>query len=166
MDKICACCKRELPLESFGKNKQKKDGKYSYCRKCCAEKYKTYLQKNPGMKKKQGYKLHRCKSADLKRRHNLSVKEYDEILFFQGGVCKICANPPNGTALAVDHNHFTGKIRGLLCRDCNLGLGKFHDNILLMEKGLGYLMEDGYGLFTSNQSSPPASVSKDKEIKD
>jgi hypothetical protein len=55
-----------------------------------------------------------------KLRQGLTIAQYDELLEAQGGVCAICGRPPKNRRLAVDHNHKTGKIRGLLCWVCNL----------------------------------------------
>jgi hypothetical protein len=64
----------------------------------------------------------------------------------QGGVCAICKQPPTGkwkgkysTRLAVDHDHATGAVRGLLCGRCNGGLGNFSDNMETMHKAMLYL---------------------------
>lgn len=69
----------------------------------------------------------------------------------QKGLCAICEQPEKGTngrwgkktlQLAVDHNHETSKVRGLLCRRCNQGLGKFEDNPELLEKAASYLKNE------------------------
>lgn len=53
----------------------------------------------------------------------LEVKDYNELLVQQNGLCAICEESPKGRKLAVDHNHKTGQVRGLLCSRCNIGLG-------------------------------------------
>ena len=64
--------------------------------------------------------------CQLKARYGLSAVEYDRLLTLQRNVCRICMKPcSTGKRLAVDHDHKTGKIRGLLCRRCNRGLGHF-----------------------------------------
>lgn len=81
----------------------------------------------------------REKERSLRSSFNLSLDEYNRMLEAQGGVCAICNQPEthkrNGKlkALAVDHHHTTGVIRGLLCCDCNTGIGKLKDdpNVLL-----------------------------------
>ena len=75
----------------------------------------------------------------LKRKFGISKKQYDEILKRQNGVCAICKNFPSKKDLSVDHNHQTELNRGLLCNECNLGLGKFKDNIELIKYALEYL---------------------------
>ena len=57
----------------------------------------------------------------------------------QGNSCAICGAKPKGRRLAVDHDHKTGKIRGLLCMPCNTALGKFRDDPKLLRKAIKYL---------------------------
>ena len=64
----------------------------------------------------------------IRRQFGLSRDDYQRILESQNRVCAICKEPPTTTMrLAVDHDHQTGKVRGLLCRECNRGLGIFKD---------------------------------------
>lgn len=58
----------------------------------------------------------------------------------QGGNCKICRNKPTRRRLDVDHCHDTGKIRGLLCENCNKGLGIFKDDPELFDRAKKYLV--------------------------
>lgn len=59
----------------------------------------------------------------------------------QGGICAICSKTEeaNGKALAVDHDHETGRVRGLLCDDCNLALGRFQDSPDVLRRAINYL---------------------------
>ena len=63
--------------------------------------------------------------AQVKYRYKLSAADYYALLDIQGGRCAICHVPSEqmGERLAVDHNHETGEVRGLLCRPCNAALG-------------------------------------------
>jgi len=86
-----------------------------------------------------------CHAADgrarrLKTLFSLTIKEYDKILTHQKGVCAICKKPPKTRKLAVDHNHKTGLVRGLVCWRCNSALGKFDDDPVLIEQALTYLI--------------------------
>lgn len=74
----------------------------------------------------------------LKFSYGLSKEEYFKILNNQNGVCAICNNKPN-ERLSVDHCHKTKKIRGLLCRKCNAGVGFFKDDINHLQKAIEYL---------------------------
>jgi hypothetical protein len=85
--------------------------------------------------------LHRLQ-YDLKRKYDLSLEGYFALLEEQEGKCAICGNifcDSNERRLCVDHNHETGKVRGLLCFNCNTGLGKFNDDLGLLKKTIVYL---------------------------
>jgi Recombination endonuclease VII len=63
----------------------------------------------------------------LRKTYGITEAQYNELLAYQGGCCAICRKPPKGRRLAVDHDHKTGKVRGLLCYFCNsrfLGRGR------------------------------------------
>lgn len=77
--------------------------------------------------------------CQLMARYGLSAADYDKLLEQQGGVCRICTLPcSTGKRLAVDHDHETGTIRGLLCRRCNRGLGHF-PSLYLLRCALSYM---------------------------
>jgi hypothetical protein len=77
----------------------------------------------------------------LKKWYSISVKECEEILIQQGGVCAICGNFPKKQRLDIDHDHKTGKVRGLLCKRCNLMLGNAEDNRSILQSALIYLIK-------------------------
>lgn len=80
------------------------------------------------------------KDRDLRSKYKISLDEYNSKLEAQMGVCAICADPPKeDLMLAVDHNHATGKVRGLLCGPCNRGLGQFKEDKTILNKVIGYL---------------------------
>lgn len=65
----------------------------------------------------------------LKVKYNITEADYDAMLAKQDGKCAVCHQPPKKTRrLAVDHNHKTGYVRGLLCFSCNYGIGVFNDD--------------------------------------
>jgi len=72
-------------------------------------------------------------------RSGLTAQEYEDMFVSQKGVCAICRLKDSKQRLAVDHNHKTGKIRGLLCGKCNKGLGLFDDAHILLTKASQYL---------------------------
>jgi len=83
----------------------------------------------------------RNRSNHLRIRYGITLADYDEMLENQGGGCAICGKTPaeEGRHLSVDHDHETGEVRGLLCVDCNRGLGCFRDNSNLCRFAAQYL---------------------------
>ena len=75
----------------------------------------------------------------LKYSYGMTLADYDALLAKQNGVCFICETKPPNQTLAVDHHHATGVVRGLLCRDCNLGVGNFKDDPHLTRRATAYL---------------------------
>lgn len=76
------------------------------------------------------------------RTYGISLADYGQRFLQQQGGCAICKARPTAEApLAVDHDHATGAVRGLLCRGCNVGLGCFSDNVASMGRAIAYLME-------------------------
>jgi hypothetical protein len=67
---------------------------------------------------------------------------YEAVEIAQGRVCAVCKKKTN-KRLSGDHNHTTGKPRGLLCNNCNTGLGMFEDNPHLLEEAAAYLRKYG-----------------------
>jgi hypothetical protein len=73
----------------------------------------------------------------LLKKYNLTLSQYQDRLKFQNNQCPICHsdNPTN-----IDHDHITGKVRGILCSKCNTGLGCFRDNPEFLENAKIYLL--------------------------
>lgn len=78
--------------------------------------------------------------SHLKRKYGITPEPYDALLAEQEGGCAICGRPPRSDiALHVDHEHGTGRIRGLLCFRCNNALGDFDDDHDRLAKAVHYL---------------------------
>ncbi len=76
----------------------------------------------------------------LPSRYGMSETEYMEMLTKQNGGCAMCGTRPKPPRhLTVDHNHTTGKIRGLLCDPCNRGIARFENDTTLIDKAIAYL---------------------------
>ena len=76
----------------------------------------------------------------IKRLYGMTLEDYNKILLFQGGVCKICGlTDESGRRLNVDHCHKTGVVRGLLCRKCNTAIGLFRDDPTIIRMAAQYL---------------------------
>ncbi len=85
-------------------------------------------------------------NLNLRTKYGLTREQYDQMVIDQGGVCAICEGPPCGmqrggprTRLEVDHDHVTGKVRGLLCHPCNLMLGHARDRVDTLQRATVYL---------------------------
>jgi hypothetical protein len=77
----------------------------------------------------------------LRLNYGMTQPQFLELLAKQDGACAICGtlDPAPHPSFSVDHDHQTGKVRGLLCFNCNIALGKFRDSPDLLEKALVYL---------------------------
>lgn len=84
----------------------------------------------------------------LKKKFNISFEQQEELLKKQNHKCVICLLPFKKRVdklgriiptFCIDHNHKTGKVRGLICMDCNIGLGHFKDSIIFLERAINYL---------------------------
>lgn len=76
------------------------------------------------------------KVYELRTKYNLSYEDYEELLIKQDGRCAICNRIRK---LHVDHCHETGRVRGLLCNNCNCGIGNLQDDIEIIKRALEYL---------------------------
>jgi hypothetical protein len=102
-----------------------------------------------------GYKDPEAKKAyhknwSLQQKYGITSIEYDRILASQNGVCACCyTSNPGGTSkiFNVDHCHKTGKIRGLLCYSCNIGLGHLGDTFQSVSNAITYLSKSEPPLF-------------------
>lgn len=83
----------------------------------------------------------RAVNISLKHRFDITLDDYNAMLEAQGSSCAICGRTPEeeGRRLSVDHDHETGKVRGLLCNNCNRGIGYLQDNSSLCRLAANYL---------------------------
>jgi len=75
----------------------------------------------------------------LRQRYSLSKADYEKLVKAQNGICAICGKEPNGHRLFIDHDHKTGNMRGLLCRNCNFALELFEDDSKRLLSAINYL---------------------------
>lgn len=80
-----------------------------------------------------------CRRADLKKKYGLKVEEYEALAEKQNWVCAICGKPPGKRPLCVEHDHKTGKVRGLTCNKCNSILGMCDDDPDILRRAIEYL---------------------------
>lgn len=132
--RFCTGCNQMKSLDDFIKSRTGRRGRHSNCKPCVNEWARNYRKTNPEFRK--NHRFHTRRWA-LKTRYGLSVEDFEAMLSRQNGRCAICGQSMNDPM--VDHCHTTGKIRGILCNRCNLGLGRFKDSVELVERALNYL---------------------------
>ena len=128
--KQCNLCEEELLISNFPKNR-------SVCKKCFAKKTKEYYHNR---------NHDELRDKEYKRRYGIGVKDYDEMLELQEGKCAICQSVDIGSKKSkyffIDHDHNTGKVRGLLCKKCNIALGEMRDDPDIVYQAWMYLCCD------------------------
>jgi hypothetical protein len=145
--KNCTGCHQDLPYKQFSRHHNTLDGFRPKCRLCRTEESRQYFAQNPH-KRREHYRVLANRLGPLAQRpkklferYRLEVSRYEEMLIAQNGLCAICEMPPdNNRHLQVDHCHYTGKIRGLLCMKCNKGIGQLDDDPSLVAAALRYLL--------------------------
>lgn len=133
--KYCYMCDNFDELYRF--KRSNKPGYFSECLSC-----------RKGTKRKPKPNNIQCaysRNASLRSNYGIGIEEYKQMFVLQNGLCAICKQPETETYrgvvrnLSVDHDHKTSQIRGLLCKQCNAGLGKFKDNTELLAAAIAYL---------------------------
>lgn len=85
-----------------------------------------------------------ARDQHLRREYGITHATYEQLLRSQGGVCAICHQPERRRQpLSVDHDHATGRVRGLLCDDCNIAIGKMGDDANRLRSAAVYLEHGG-----------------------
>ena len=137
----CILARKQKRLERLN-NKQcvscakpNENGK-DQCDECCSKENTRTREryKLPGGNRRQ-------KSASLKHLYGITIEEYEEILAIQEYACEICQQPIGQESKRpyVDHDHETGKLRGLLCQNCNSVLGLAHDSPEVLRRAADYI---------------------------
>jgi len=104
---------------------------------------KMYKKTKAGKESNRKYRLKpevkvRYAESRIKRLYGITTKDYWELVALQGGVCAIC-NKSDGKKLHIDHDHETKVVRGLLCGNCNRGLGLFKEDLEILNRAREYL---------------------------
>ncbi len=137
--KTCSRCRTVKALDEFAQRNDRVSGRHSQCKVCVAEAKRSEYAKNST----------RYRDALRKAKFGITPEEYWGRVAEQDGKCAICAKPETVVIggkvadLAVDHDHDTGKVRQLLCLQCNRGLSAFLDTPELVDKAAAYLRKHG-----------------------
>ena len=124
--KHCKKCDTKKSKNEFSANRAKFDGLQPWCKSC-----KSTHQKEANPSVRKGY--------HLKHMFGITIEDYNTMLEDQEGACAICKKPEDTKSLAVDHDHTTGRVRGLLCAKCNKAIGLLQDNENLLYSAIDYL---------------------------
>lgn len=154
MKKLCGVCLIEKEITEFSKKSSAKDGLNHCCKQCDRLRNIEWRLKNPEKHKDKNKKWRKenpqksiySRDKMLKSIYGLSEQQYNKQLEAQRGCCAICKkhHTKEKKALAVDHCHTTGTIRGLLCWRCNVSIGKFEDNVEILQSAINYLNNPPY----------------------
>jgi len=133
--KICPKCGLAKEKKEFGKDSTTASGVSSWCKPCKKAWRARHRKDNPEKLKSMDF------NSDLKKLYGITSDQYWELFNKQNGLCACCGQSHElfVRRLHVDHDHNSGQIRGLLCTECNPGLGYFQDSIERLEMAITYL---------------------------
>jgi hypothetical protein len=158
--RTCKKCGAEKPLEAFRPHKTGRGNRH-VCRECerayrakhyaaNPEKYcaisREWCKRNPERRnstKRNWYRQNKRHHAATvrKRAYGISSEEYNQLTASQDNACAICEKPWSGR-VCVDHDHKTGRVRGLLCIKCNAVLGMSNDSFRVLFSAIRYLQKN------------------------
>lgn len=132
----CTTCGKLKPTEAFYKRKDRPKGITSSCKECRKRSFR------------QDWTPRQHREYRLLSDFGISLEDYETMAKHQDYTCAICKKTESAKSntgyikcLAVDHCHKSGRVRGLLCQNCNTGLGKFKDDPRLLQSAINYLKE-------------------------
>src|SRR4051794_14618437 len=124
-ERYCPDCKTIKPLEDFPRNRSGREGRGGYCKPCHSARTAATKQRLYGS----------TRDYHLRARYGITSADVDAMVEAQGGTCAVCEGKPGH----VDHDHATGKVRGILCFNCNQALGNVRDDVDVLQGLIGYL---------------------------
>jgi len=127
------------PCRKCGSAERNKWGQCVACRKAWYRQNSEEVNK----KSKEWANTHQATAEETRERsrlkkYGLTVEQHQQLLAEQNGLCRICEEP-FGRFIHIDHDHGTGRVRGLLCHKCNVGLGHFRDDPQLLRAAAEYI---------------------------
>ncbi len=160
--KRCSRCAQIHPAEFFCKDKNRRDGRHPWCRSCAKEGQRRSLAKPAVRERQREYqrlwaqrpdnrtrRLAHQKTdagkaakrrAKLKAKYGLTETKYNKIFTDQSGICAVCKSTfKSSKHTHIDHCHKTGKVRGILCHNCNRALGAVGDSSDILLALISYL---------------------------
>ena len=144
--KTCSKCGVVKPLAEFYPHPTGKDKRQAVCKACHIEYTRARYKLNPEQKREAGRQYRKAhpdrQRATNLRRYGMTPGEFDAMLASQGGVCAACGtDEPHHVSgrFCVDHDHTTGKVRGILCHHCNALIGHAWDCVDVLLAAAEYL---------------------------
>lgn len=135
--KKCTKCGETKELSEFHNDLKQKDGLRSWCKECVRA-YAAEHRLRP-----------KSRNDRFKLQYGITLEEAEDLYHKQEGKCAICGefkgSLSKSAGLYIDHDHESGKVRGLLCNSCNVALGLMKDNPDLLKKAQFYLIENKEG---------------------
>ena len=123
---ICPRCGEDKQPGEFPRNRNTKTGYGAYCKPCHNGRNRLFIEERYGS----------TRHYHLRQRYRIGDSDVAALIEKQGGLCAICKS---AAATQVDHNHISMEVRGVLCLDCNAGLGAFRDDERLLFAAVDYL---------------------------
>ena len=117
----CSRCGETKPIGDFHKDSRAPQGVIKWCQVCFTDYNTNYARTH---RSSDVTAADRSRDARYRKMYDMTADEYATLLDYQEGVCAICGTPPKRIRLAVDHDHKTGEVRGLLCGQCNRRLSE------------------------------------------
>jgi hypothetical protein len=139
--KYCPECKIRKPISEFLYNNAARDKVDFFCIDCKKKLAKRYRQTPEDRRKYYQKRKRDIINSRLLRNFGITLEQYEKKLEEQNGKCEICGLTPieNKKSLAVDHDHNSGRVRGLLCNNCNVAVGFLKDNVDKAKKMTEYI---------------------------
>lgn len=173
--KKCNRCLKFRMADKFFKDTAHSSGLYSICKDCKTATTMEWRRNNrdfynKGAREWRRNNRGRTRAYELRRKYGITLDQYREIFKAQEGKCKICGEEKHNkkyTNLGVDHCHETGKVRGLLCDNCNRGIGNFQDSVELLKAAVSYLeqskLSHGLGIGNGRVNNRPLGIEPSTE---
>lgn len=179
LSKVCKKRGGTQPLDAFYRATAMKDGHRNECKECMRGARRRHYEANRDayIRKAQDWKrrnperyrqleqkrraargpeeIRRDRDQHLSRQYSITMDDFDFMVIAQRGLCAICGKE-DGIRLHVDHDHATGRVRGLLCGSCNRAMGLFHEDPVRFEAAGAYLRRSQFPLGTGDRQRRPA----------
>lgn len=140
LTKTCAVCNQNKNRDFFTRHNCRGDGLSQFCKECTSIKYRKLYSENRDKENKRRYQSY------LKTKYGITLEQKEQLFKAQGRVCAVCNSDNVGRSISgkdvkwpVDHDHKTGKVRGILCHNCNMALGNVKESIDTLKQLISYL---------------------------